>query len=74
MTHPGTVSRSLISQRLKRIAPFLLLGPITGPLVAGVVLNIRDRNWVLAGMYAVLTVELTLATPILTAALLRSIR
>lgn len=74
MTQAGTVSRKLISPSLKRVAPFLLLGPITGPLVAGVVLNLRDGRPILAAMYAVLTVELTVASPILAAALIQSIR
>jgi hypothetical protein len=56
-------------QHAFRLAPFLLLGPITGPLVAGVVLNLKDRRPVLAGLYAVLLIELTLATPLLAAVL-----
>lgn len=56
-------------QRALRLAPFMLLGPITGPLVAGVVLNLKDRRPVLAGLYAVLLVELTLATPLFAAVL-----
>ena len=53
-----------------RVAPFLLLGPISGPLVAGVVLNIRDGRPVLAAMYAVLLAELTLVAIPLAASLL----
>ena len=58
-----------LKQHALRVAPFLLLGPITGPLVAGVVLNLKDRRPVLAGLYAVLLIELTLATPVLAAVL-----
>ncbi|MDD3836666.1 MAG: hypothetical protein PHG43_02385 [Phenylobacterium sp.] len=61
--------RRTFKQHAFRVAPFMLLGPITGPLVAGVVLNLKDRRPVLAGMYAVLLVELTLAAPLLAAAL-----
>ena len=56
-------------QTVLRLAPFMLLGPITGPLVAGVVLNLKDRRPVLAGLYAVLLIELTLAAPLLAAVL-----
>lgn len=51
--------------RWKRLAPFFLLGPITGPLVAGVVFNFREGRPVLAAMYAVALVELTLLLPLL---------
>lgn len=60
-----------IKQHALRLAPFMLLGPITGPLVAGVVLNLKDRRPVLAGLYAVLLVELSLAAPLLAAELTR---
>lgn len=56
-----------LKQHAIRLAPFMLLGPITGPLVAGVVLNLKDRRPVLAGLYAVLLAELTLAAPLLAA-------
>ena len=48
--------------RVARLAPFFVLGPISGPLAAGVVLNFRDRRPVLASLYGVvLTFWLTLA-------------
>jgi hypothetical protein len=53
-----------------RVAPFLVLGPISGPLLAGVVLNIRDGRPVLAAMYAVLFAELSVLAIPLAAALL----
>ena len=52
---------------LKRIAPFLLLGPITGPLIAGVVFNFREGRPVLAGLYAVAAVTVTVCLPLITA-------
>lgn len=58
-----------LKQTVFRLAPFMLLGPITGPLVAGVVLNLKDRRPVLAGLYAILLIELTLAAPLLAAVL-----
>lgn len=45
----------------------MLLGPISGPLAAGVVLNFKDGRPVLACMYIVLFAELTIATPWLAA-------
>jgi hypothetical protein len=53
----------------RRVAPFFLLGPITGPLVAGVVLNLRDGRPVLATLYGVALVELTLLLPFIAARL-----
>ena len=55
--------------RLKRIAPFFLAGPISGPLLAGVVLNLKDGRPVLAGMYAVLLAQYTFLLPALIAKL-----
>jgi hypothetical protein len=40
-------------QRLKKFAPWLLLGPITGPLAEGVYRNLRKGETVLACLYAV---------------------
>ena len=49
--------------RVKRLAPFFVLGPLTGPLVAGVVLNVRRDKPVLAAMYGYLLVYGTFALP-----------
>lgn len=53
--------------RIKRIAPYLLLGPISGPLVAGIVNNFRGGRPVLGTMYAVLLCECVYLLPVLTA-------
>jgi len=37
----------------KRLAPFLLLGPVTGPFMAGVVFNFKDGRPVLGGLYMI---------------------
>lgn len=37
-----------------RWAPYLALGPISGPLTAGVVLNLRDGRPLLASLYVLL--------------------
>jgi hypothetical protein len=49
--------------RVKRLAPFFVLGPITGPLVAGVVLNLRRKKPVLASMYGYLLLYGTFVLP-----------
>jgi hypothetical protein len=58
-----------VSPRFKRIAPFFLAGPISGPLLAGVVLNFRNGRPVLGSLYAILLAELTVYLPLITAKL-----
>jgi hypothetical protein len=55
--------------RFKRLAPFFLIGPISGPLLAGVVFNFRGGRPVLAGLYAVALAEYTFLLPLLVAKL-----
>ena len=55
--------------RLKRLAPFFLIGPVSGPLLAGVIFNLRDRRPVLAGLYAVALIEFVILLPLITAKL-----
>ena len=49
-------------------APFLAMGPISGPLAEGVVRNMRKGNKVLAGLYAFAVVETFFVLPIVVAA------
>jgi hypothetical protein len=49
--------------RLRKIAPFLLLGPISGPLAAGVVFNFREGRPVLGTLYAIALVEIAIVLP-----------
>jgi hypothetical protein len=42
--------------RIARLAPFLLIGPISGPLLAGVVFNFRGGRPFLGTLYAILLV------------------
>ena len=51
--------------RLKRLAPFFLIGPISGPLLAGVVFNWRDGRPILASLYAIALVEYAFLLPAL---------
>ncbi|HEV2363500.1 MAG TPA: hypothetical protein VGS12_04800 [Caulobacteraceae bacterium] len=53
--------------RLKRVAPFLLAGPVTGPLLAGAFFNYREGRPVLASLYFVAAVETTILIPLITA-------
>jgi len=39
------------ASRLARLAPFFLIGPVSGPLAAGVVFNLRGGRPVLASLY-----------------------
>jgi hypothetical protein len=55
--------------RLKRLAPFFLAGPISGPLLAGVVFNVRGGRPILAALYVIALVEYTLLLPALVAKL-----
>jgi hypothetical protein len=49
--------------RIKRLAPYFLIGPISGPLLAGVVHNFRGGRPVLSVMYAVALTEYALLLP-----------
>jgi hypothetical protein len=57
---------SPVWKRFKRLAPFLLVGPISGPLLAGVVWNFRDGKPVLASLYGVALVEFVFLLPAVT--------
>ena len=52
-------------KRWARVAPFFVFGPISGPLMAGVVFNFREGRPVLATMYAVALVEVFILLPTL---------
>ena len=55
--------------RVKRLAPFFLAGPISGPLLAGVVLNFKEGRPVLGSLYAIALAEFTVFLPMITAKL-----
>ena len=54
---------------LKRVAPFLLVGPISGPLLAGVVFNFKEGRPVLGTLYAIALAEIVIFLPMITAKL-----
>ena len=58
-----------VGPRLKRLAPFLLAGPISGPLLAGVVFNFREGRPVLGSLYAIALAEIVIFLPLITAKL-----
>ena len=58
-----------VSPRFKRLAPFFLAGPISGPLLAGVVLNFKEGRPVLGSLYAIALAEMTVCLPVITAKL-----
>jgi hypothetical protein len=58
-----------LSPRFKRLAPFFLAGPISGPLLAGVVVNFKQGRPVLGSLYAIALVEMTICLPLITAKL-----
>ena len=51
--------------RFKRLAPYFLIGPISGPLVAGVLTNLRGGRPVLATLYAIALFEYAFLLPTL---------
>ncbi|MHB8528111.1 MAG: hypothetical protein ACYC8V_01190 [Caulobacteraceae bacterium] len=53
--------------RLKRLAPYFVAGPISGPLLAGVVINFRGGRPVLGSLYAIALAEVTICLPIIVA-------
>ncbi|MGH6957373.1 MAG: hypothetical protein ACREEW_11985 [Caulobacteraceae bacterium] len=58
-----------VSPRFKRLAPFFLVGPISGPLLAGAVFNFKEGRPVLGSLYAIALVEIAVCLPLITAKL-----
>ena len=54
---------------LRRVAPYFLIGPVSSPLVAGVVINFREGRPVLGSLYAVLLAQYVVLLPAVTARL-----
>lgn len=53
--------------RLRRLAPYLIVGPISGPLLAGAVANFRGGRPVLGSFYALALLEYAILLPMLAA-------
>ncbi len=61
------IQRSTRGMVSKRLAPFLLLGPVTGPFMAGVVFNFKDGRPVLGGLYMIALGAWYVALPVMAA-------
>lgn len=48
--------RSVLS-RVRAWLPYAFLGPISGPLAAGLVHSAKSRRWAMAAVYAVAMIE-----------------
>ena len=44
--------KPMLTRRTMTLAGYVALGPITGPLVAGIFRNLHKRDLLLAGLYA----------------------
>jgi hypothetical protein len=53
--------------RFRRFAPYFIVGPISGPLLAGAVINYRAGRRVLAGLYATALLEYAILLPLVVA-------
>jgi hypothetical protein len=62
--------RAPLTKTFGRIAPYLALGPVSGPLTAGVVVNLRGGRPVLAGLYGFLLASWLFLAPVEVAQLL----
>lgn len=50
--NPG-LNRERAAARAAQLAPFFLIGPISGPFLAGILFNFREGRPVLGSLYAV---------------------
>ena len=48
---------------LTRVAPFLVLGPLTGPLAAGLFHNLKAGRHFMGGVYALGIIEVVFGLP-----------
>lgn len=53
----------------KRLAPYFLIGPISGPLLAGVVFNLKAGRPILATLYTIALAQYVILLPALVAKL-----
>jgi hypothetical protein len=65
----ASLDRSGSVSRFKRLAPFFLIGPVSGPLLAGAVFNFKEGRPFLGSLYAVAFVEFVVLLPLITAKL-----
>jgi hypothetical protein len=60
----GPKSGAVTTAQVVRLAPYMILGPISGPLTAGVVVNFRGGRPFLASMYGFLLTSWLLLAPL----------
>ena len=60
----GQMSGVASVARAARLAPYMILGPISGPLTAGIIVNMRGGRPFLATMYGFLLSSWLLLAPI----------
>jgi hypothetical protein len=58
-----------VGSKFRRLAPYFLIGPIGGPLLAGVVINLQAGRRVLSALYLMALVEYWVLLPLVTAKL-----
>ena len=56
---------SEVTEEVRRLLPFLLLGPLTGPLMAGLIFAVRAGRFGMAAVYGVGVLEVVLGLPAL---------
>lgn len=60
-------------KRWARVAPFLIIGPVSGPLLAGAVFSFREGRPVRGSLYAIALVAFVVLLPTLTVHIGRTI-
>jgi hypothetical protein len=63
------IEQKVAVPRFRRLAPYFLIGPISGPLVAGVVINFRGGRPILATLYVIALIQYALLLPLMAAKL-----
>ena len=66
---PMQIEEGAAVSRFKRLVPYFLIGPISGPLCAGIVINFRGGRPVLATLYVIALVQYALLLPLMAAKL-----
>ena len=62
-------TRTSLFARWRKYLPFMVFGPVSGPLIAAMVFNFRAGKRVVAGLYAVALISFTILLPYVTARL-----
>jgi hypothetical protein len=60
-------------KRWARVAPFFLIGPVSGPLLAGAIFSFREGKPVRGALYTIALVAFVVLLPTLTVSIGRTI-